>query len=125
QPTQNAVVSGTTVNLTYTAAGDSSQVDAVYFQLDANPIITDTTFDGVHQIFDVPSGPHTLNGFLGWANAKIVGSDAAPVNFTIQLPDTTPPTVSITSPGDGSTVSGIVTVAANGSDDVGVTAVQF
>ena len=39
--------------------------------------------------------------------------------------DTTPPTVSITQPTGGSTVSGTVTIAATASDDVGVAGVQF
>jgi hypothetical protein len=40
--------------------------------------------------------------------------------------DTTPPTVSITAPASGATISGLsVTVSANASDNVGVTGVQF
>lgn len=39
--------------------------------------------------------------------------------------DTSPPTVSITSPTDGTTVSGTVEVDADASDDVGVTSVEF
>ena len=39
--------------------------------------------------------------------------------------DTTPPTVSLTAPTNGATVSGTVTVAANASDNVGVAGVQF
>jgi hypothetical protein len=39
--------------------------------------------------------------------------------------DTTPPTVSISSPTGGSTVSGTTTVSANASDNVGVGGVQF
>lgn len=42
-----------------------------------------------------------------------------------QTADTTPPTTSITSPTAGATVSGTVTVAANASDNVGVTNVEF
>src|SRR5206468_8740015 len=40
-------------------------------------------------------------------------------------PDTTPPTVSITSPANGATVSGTITVTANAADNVGVAGVQF
>ena len=40
-------------------------------------------------------------------------------------PDTTPPTVSITSPGNGATVSGTIAVTASASDNVGVAGVQF
>jgi Malectin domain/Domain of unknown function (DUF1929)/Bacterial Ig-like domain/Bacterial Ig domain len=39
--------------------------------------------------------------------------------------DTTPPTVSLTAPANGATVSGSTTVSANASDDVGVVGVQF
>ena len=44
---------------------------------------------------------------------------------TSNTTDTTPPTVSITSPAANATVSGTVTVSANASDNVGVTSVQF
>ena len=40
-------------------------------------------------------------------------------------PDTTAPTVAITSPADGSTVGGAITIAANAFDDRGVTTVRF
>src|SRR5205807_2129417 len=39
--------------------------------------------------------------------------------------DTQPPTVSLTAPAGGSTVSGTVTVSADASDNVGVVGVQF
>jgi hypothetical protein len=39
--------------------------------------------------------------------------------------DTAPPAVSITSPAPGSTVSGMITVTADASDNVGVVGVQF
>jgi len=39
--------------------------------------------------------------------------------------DTTKPTVSLTAPADGATVSGTVTISANASDNVGVVGVQF
>ncbi|MBN1675949.1 MAG: DUF4082 domain-containing protein [Kiritimatiellae bacterium] len=40
-------------------------------------------------------------------------------------PDTTPPSVSLTAPADGATVSNTVTVSATASDNVGVVGVQF
>jgi hypothetical protein len=47
--------------------------------------------------------------------------------FTTQAPagDTTAPTVSVTAPAGGSTVSGTTAVTANASDNVGVVGVQF
>lgn len=41
------------------------------------------------------------------------------------IADVTPPTVSITSPANGATVSGTISVSANASDNVGVAGVQF
>lgn len=48
-----------------------------------------------------------------------------PVTLTVTQPDTTPPTVSLTAPPDGSTQSGVVSVTASASDNVGVVGVQF
>src|SRR5207244_4194616 len=46
-------------------------------------------------------------------------------NTSTPPPDTTPPTVSITSPASGATVSATITVSATASDNVGVAGVQF
>jgi len=48
-----------------------------------------------------------------------IGSSSPPPS------DTTPPTVSVTAPVDGATVSGAVTLTASASDNVGVAGVQF
>src|SRR5690606_11929474 len=40
-------------------------------------------------------------------------------------PDTTNPTVNITSPSNNAAVSGVVTISANASDNVGVEKVEF
>ena len=55
------------------------------------------------------------------------GNESTPSNdaSAIITADTTPPTVSITSPANGSTVSGIIFVSANATDNVGVASVQF
>jgi hypothetical protein len=45
--------------------------------------------------------------------------------LTCPSPDNTPPTVSITSPASGATVSGTINVTASASDDRGVADVQF
>jgi hypothetical protein len=57
------------------------------------------------------------------AGVESISADAAfSTNSTI---DTTPPTVSMTAPTSGATVSGSVAVSANASDNVGVASVQF
>ena len=52
-------------------------------------------------------------------------SPRATLNASTAACDTTPPTVSVTSPTAGSTVSGNVTLQANASDDTAVTDVTF
>src|SRR5207249_2622484 len=51
---------------------------------------------------------------------------SAAVTVTVNNADTTPPTVSVTAPANGATVSGsAVTISATASDNVGVAGVQF
>jgi chitodextrinase len=52
-------------------------------------------------------------------------SGQATISAATDACDVTPPAVSITAPGDGSTVSGTITVSATASDNVGVAGVQF
>ena len=58
----------------------------------------------------------TANG--GSSSAIATGSGAATA-------DTTPPTIALTAPLGGATVSGRITVSANATDNVGVVSVQF
>ena len=126
QPTAGSTITGTTVNVSYTTTGDLTGVDHVHFQLDGNPIVMDLTFDGVYQFTNVSAGSHTLNGFLVHADHSAVpGSDATPVSFATTIPDSTPPTVSLTSPLSGATVSGTVTMTADAADNVTVAGVTF
>jgi hypothetical protein len=76
----------------------------------------------------VPNGTYSLT-----AKAYDVANNSAtstPVSVNVLNtvdpgPDTTPPTVSITSPTSGQTVSSVATVKANASDNIGVTKVEF
>ena len=69
--------------------------------------------------------------FLGyndpsWDNGLLVANGVAWLaNGSSGGGDTTPPTVSVTSPAGGATVSGTVTINAKASDNVGVTKVEF
>ena len=67
-------------------------------------------------------GTHTL-GAVALDTAGNVGT-APPVSVTVHN-DTIPPTVSITAPAAGATVSGTITVSATATDDVSVAGVQF
>jgi hypothetical protein len=53
------------------------------------------------------------------------GSQMFLFDFSVPPPDTTPPTVSLTSPTASATVFGTVTLTASASDNVGVVGVQF
>src|SRR6185295_3944974 len=53
------------------------------------------------------------------------GNLALSGDFTLTTLEGTPPSVSITAPAAGSTVSGTVTVSASASDNVGVVGVEF
>ena len=47
------------------------------------------------------------------------------ISFSVAAPDTTPPSVSVSAPAAGATVTGTVSVSANAADNVGVVGVQF
>ncbi|MEK7315770.1 MAG: Ig-like domain-containing protein, partial [Candidatus Eisenbacteria bacterium] len=126
QPTSGAVISGTTVNVSYTTSGNLAAVDHVHFVLDTNPEVMDVTVDGSYQFINVPAGAHALRGFFVNADhIKISGSDTPITNFVTTVADTIAPTVSITSPAATSTLSGTVTITADADDNAGVLGVQF
>ena len=68
----------------------------------------------------VPTYPLFLAAALANLNATI--SNAV---ITAAAPDTTPPSVSVTAPTAGATVTGTLSVAATATDTVGVVGVQF
>jgi concanavalin A-like lectin/glucanase superfamily protein/Big-like domain-containing protein/purple acid phosphatase-like protein len=126
QPANNASISGTTVNVAYSGVGDVSAVARAHFQVDGGPVLVDPTYDGSYQLSNVAAGAHVLTGFLARADgSKIAGSDASPVQFSTTVPDTTWPSVTLTSPAEGAQVGGTVVVRADASDDVGVAGVRF
>jgi uncharacterized protein YkwD len=82
--------------------------------------------------FTAPSNPgtYTIRAYTDMlCNIQEVdereSSNAKNITFTVERPDTTNPTVSITSPANGATVSGTVNVIASATDNVGVTKVEF
>jgi len=118
---------GATVTGTITVSADASDnvgVVGVQFQLDGAPLgAEDTTapYSATWNTATASIGTHTLSAVARDA-ANNVGTSAS---VTVTVPDTTPPTVSITSPSSGATVSGPVTVSATASDNVGVAGVRF
>jgi hypothetical protein len=93
--------------------------------VDGSQLATDTTAP-----YTATVDPSTLSG--GNHTVTAVARDIAnntttssPITLTVAgaPPDTTPPTVSITSPADGSTISGTTTVTMSAADNVGVAVV--
>jgi Concanavalin A-like lectin/glucanases superfamily/Domain of unknown function (DUF1929)/Bacterial Ig domain/IPT/TIG domain/Kelch motif len=123
-PAEGATVSGSvTVSA---AASDNVGVVGVQFLLDGAALGAEDTTSPYSISWNSgtsSSGPHTLSARARDAAGNVTTS--AVVNVTNVPPDTTPPVVSMTAPPGGTTVSGLVTVSADASDNVGVVGVQF
>jgi hypothetical protein len=118
---------GANVTRTVTvSASVASPMAGVQFLVDGNPIgAEDTTapYSVSWNTATVPNGQHVLSAQARNAAGATFISFDVPVNVTN---DRTPPTVSITSPGNGAVVTGSkVTVTATAADNVGVVGVQF
>jgi hypothetical protein len=99
---------------------------------------TETVEAVLYTVTDLGSGPHTLEieptgernpasdpgGYVVVDAFDVSGSGTPPPEI-VPSPDTTAPTVMITSPASGATVSGTTPVTASASDNVGVAGVQF
>ncbi|MCI0400701.1 MAG: DUF1929 domain-containing protein, partial [Gammaproteobacteria bacterium] len=126
QPLQDQVLNETSVvDVTYTAIGNLTGVDHVHFQLDSNPEVMDRDFNGAYQFTNVSAGTHLLKGYLVRADhSKILLSDDS-LSFSTTLTDLSPPSISVTAPLEGATLSGVATLSADASDDTGIAGVQF
>jgi hypothetical protein len=72
----------------------------------------------------VGNGAHVLSARARDPAGNVTTSAGVPVSVS-NPPDTTPPSVSMTAPADGATLSGNVTLRASASDDAAVAGVQF
>lgn len=123
-PANNATVFGA-ISVTANAS-DNVGVVGVQFKLDgANLGAEDATapFSVSWDTLTASEGAHQLTAVARDAAGNTATSSV--VNVTVDNIDETPPSISITSPADGASVSGNVTVAATASDNVGVSGVQF
>ena len=124
-PAAGATVSGT-VTLTATAT-DNNGVTKVQFWDGTQLLAEDTTATplGLQRVVEHHPGrqrqPHADRRAYDAAGNT---TTSTPVNVTVNN-DTTAPTVSLTGPAAGATVSGTVNLTATASDNVGVTKVQF
>lgn len=122
--------SGTTISspTTVTAtASDDVGVASVAFSVDGSVASTDVTapYTAVVDPAALSPGDHTVTAIA--RDAANNSTTSAPIILTVAATgsDGTPPTVTITSPADGSTVSGITSVTATAVDNVGVASVGF
>lgn len=116
-PLNGATVNGKTVTYSVNAS-DNVGVSKVEFYVDNKLIATDTTspFSTSWDTTTYTNGSHTLVA-KAYDAAGNVGTSQT-VTVTINNPDTTAPTVTITSPTNGSTVAKgtTITIAATASD---------
>ena len=124
-PASGATVSGT-VSVSANAS-DNVGVTSVQFQLDGANLgaaVTAAPWTTSWNSNTASAGSHTLTAIARDAAGNATTSAAR--NVTVSPPaDTVAPTVSLSAPAIGATVSGTVTVSANASDNVGVAGVQF
>ncbi len=123
-PANGATESGT-VNVTATAT-DGDPVTSVQFQVDgANLGAADTVAPYTQSLNTktLTNGKHSLTAIATDSSGNRATSAA--VSITVSNTSTTPLSVSITSPANGATESGAITVAATATDSVAITSVQF
>lgn len=126
-PAAGATVSGT-VTVAATAS-DAVGVSHVVFSVDGAEVGTDETapYEISWDTAGSTAGDHVLEATAFDAAGNAGESDPVTVTVNNAPPpaDTTAPTVSISTPAPGATVSGTITVSAAASDNVGVTEVRF
>ncbi|ADO68534.1 extracellular catalytic domain type 1 short-chain-length polyhydroxyalkanoate depolymerase [Stigmatella aurantiaca] len=124
-PAQGASVSGT-VQVTANAS-DNIGVSKVEFFIDNVLVGSDTTAPYAYSwnSATASSGAHVLTARASDAAGNATTSSAVTVTVTGGVSDTTPPTVSLTSPQPGASVTGAVSVTASASDNTGVSRVEF
>jgi peptidoglycan/xylan/chitin deacetylase (PgdA/CDA1 family) len=121
-PAANATVKGAAQAVKATAT-DSQGVTSVQFKLDGANLGAPATASPYTTTWDTTkttNGTHTLS-----AVATNKAGLTATATETVTVSNPTAPTVAITAPTNGATVSGGQTVTANAADAVSVTSVQF
>jgi hypothetical protein len=125
-PTAGTTVQGTTT--VSASASDNAGVASVWVTVDGAPTGQEDTTAPYQIAWDtktVSNGTHNLRAVARDVAGNV--SSSAPVAVTVGNPtaDTTAPSVSLSAPAAGASVSGTATVSASASDNVGVTSVQF
>ncbi len=124
-PAAGATVSGSTTVSAQVSIVGALTVAGVQFKLDGVNLGAEdrsAPYSITWNTAGTSNGPHTLTAVA--RDALGVRYNSEPVTVTV-FNDATPPTVSITAPASGATVSASVEVAASAADNVGVAGVQF
>jgi hypothetical protein len=106
------------------SASDNTAVAGVRFLLDGAALGAEDTSAPYAVSWNTAGaavGGHALSAIA----RDPAGNTTTSASVTVTVPDTAAPTVSLTAPGPGATVSGNVTVSATAADNVGVAGVQF
>ncbi len=121
-PASGATVSGTVA----VSSSVSSNTTSVQFKVDganSGAAVTTAPFGFSLNTTTLSNGSHSLSAVA--TNSASQTATSASVTVTVNNANTTPPTVSISSPTSGATVSGTVNVAATATDKTGITKVEF
>ncbi|HSX04546.1 MAG TPA: Ig-like domain-containing protein [Rhabdochlamydiaceae bacterium] len=114
-----------TVQINATAT-DNVGVSKVEFYVDSVLKFTDTSSPYTFSLdtTGLSNGNHNVAA-IAYDPSNNSSTSAIVLNVQNNVPDTTPPTVAITSPANGSTVANTVQITANATDNVGVTKVEL
>jgi thermitase len=109
------------------AASDNTSIETVALYLDGMLFAIDAAapFTFGWDTTQVADGLHKLQAVASDAAGNSTDSDVISVTVQNYVPDTSPPSVAITFPVDGATLSGTVNVSVSAADDVGVTEVEL
>jgi hypothetical protein len=118
RPTGSVAVSAT--------ATDNVAVSGVQFLLDGVALNAEDTaapYTTTWNTSPVASGSHQLSARVRDAAGN--GAVADPVSVSVDNSDTILPAVALTTPATATTVTGVVSISATASDNIGVSGVQF
>jgi hypothetical protein len=128
-PTNGATVSGTVTLSAAAAATSPATVSSVQYLLDGVPLgnpVTSAPYTYTWTIGSTTTGNHTLSARVTDSSGDVATSQAITVNVQPgPPPPPNNPTVTITNPAAGETVSGTVPVAANVTSNLPIASVQF
>ncbi len=125
-PTNSSTVADD-VTLTATAT-DNVFLAGVQFKVDGQNLgseVTSAPYQTIWSTTYVLNGSHTITAVARDGAGNTTTSSPVTVSVNDAVPDTTPPTISITVPTNNATVSNDVSLTATASDNIGVVGVQF